>query len=323
MLTSVISIIATLTVILPAAVKKQLSNPNVHPLMVLSLCNCILSVLWLVGSGVLLTRSYGNSSTCISLSALTVIFQCITINMTVIYSIIAYLHARQAGTNVVYYYVGYLIACILPLVLVLVPFGAVISDGLLVQESLPHVCGCFPDFSNLLPHMDNRTYAVGRYKVSVTFAVIIIAHYLMAFPILCTLYCKAIKLFKRVRRTQMMRQRAYSLSTDGFIAEGERKAQKMVTAFLLMFIVSRACNLILVVMTLIHGAYLIHFISIPVSVSLMQKTILIIQSIITPLQGFLDSVIYGWTRGTFRHLILSQRGFSLLTVSYGTLNAKT
>eukprot|EP00731_Ephydatia_muelleri_P022677 Em0015g260a len=322
MLTSVVSIIAVLTVILPAVVQKKLSNPNVHPLMVLSLCDCLLSLLWLVGSGVLLTPSRGNSSTCITLSTLTVIFQCITINMTVAYSFIAYFHARQAGTNIVthnpcsYYCVGYMTACFLPFALVLVPFGVVISDGLLVQESLSHVCGCFPDFSNLLPHLDNRTYIVGRYQVSVTFAAILIVHYLVAFPLLCALYCKVLQLFKVARRAQRLKQRAYSLSTDGFIAEGERKAQKMVTAFLLMFIVSRAFNLVLAVMAVVSGAYGIHFISVPVSVKDLQKTLLIIQSITTPLQGCLNAVVYGWTRGTFRHLILSQpherSGFSLL-----------
>lgn len=334
MLTSIVSIIATLTVILPAAIQKKLSNPNVHPLVLLSLCDFLLSLLWLVGGGVLVTRSHGNSSTCLTVSAVTVIFQCITINMTVVYASIAYLHARQAGANVemlkkhnLLYCGGYLMACSLPLVLVLVPFGAVISNGLLlIKEPSLYVCGCYPDFSNLLPHMDNRSYAAAKYQVSVTFASVIIVHYLVAFPLLCVMYCKVIQLFKRARLSHGLNKRAYSLSTEGFMAKGEQKAQKMVTSFLLMFIVTRACNLTLAVMVVVTGAFRVNDknLNVPTAVRDLSTTLLIIQSITTPLQGCLNAIVYGWTRGTFRHLVLSRwrherARYSMTAVNYGSL----
>jgi len=150
------SIIGAVSIIVSAIYKRQVSSPKVHPIFVLSIADCILALLWVVG-GTLWFRGVSHGRVwCFVVTLMTVILECVTINLTFVYALFAYIIIKKTNLSSLmatyFEQLGplwhpvkvtavYLLAWLLPVVLVMVPFGALAGADSVVHDA--NNCSCW------------------------------------------------------------------------------------------------------------------------------------------------------------------------------------
>eukprot|EP00731_Ephydatia_muelleri_P022542 Em0015g125a len=148
---SILSVIGTTAIVTSVVTKRQCCNQNVTPIFMLCIADLLLALTWLVG-GVLWLRSV-NSSWCFVASLLNIILECVAINLTLVYAIVArskstrrHLIANPSRRTQLCSswktFLLYFTAWFLPLVLVLVPFGWIAEHTGFVADAALCTCVC-------------------------------------------------------------------------------------------------------------------------------------------------------------------------------------
>jgi hypothetical protein len=168
---ALLSIVGTLSIIGSAVYRKTVCNPKVHPIFVLSIVDTVLSILWISGGLVWLKGGLSHYHDlrvgCYAINCMTVIFQCVAMNVTLIYALLAYSSIKQRDFTGVYMlrertasvkvwsplrsFTAYFIAWTLPIPLVMIPFGVIAERYNIVEKANNCSCWCLPYYGNLLP----------------------------------------------------------------------------------------------------------------------------------------------------------------------------
>jgi hypothetical protein len=152
------SIMGAFSIVYSAIHRRTVCNPKVHPIFILSIVDTMLSVMWITGSMVWLGNGFETSRIgCFIINLLTVILQCVSMNVTLIYALLAYSSIRQKDFSGAYYVVqgrqtyvhvwppqcsfaAYCIAMTLPGLLLLTSFGILSVKFRLVSDAEIYSC---------------------------------------------------------------------------------------------------------------------------------------------------------------------------------------
>jgi hypothetical protein len=157
-----LSFAGALSIVGSAVYRKTLCNPKVHPIFVLSIVDTLLSILWITGALMWLKgdglSAYQNFRVgCFTINCMTVILQCIAMNVTLIYALLAYSSIKQRDFSGVYMvqqrpgsvhvwppvcsFTAYFIAWTLPIILIMIPFGVISQHYKIVDQA--NNCSCW------------------------------------------------------------------------------------------------------------------------------------------------------------------------------------
>jgi len=95
---SALSILGSLSIILPALIRRQACSPKIHPIFMLSIADCMVAALWVVGS-IFWFSGIEDRRWCFAPSLLTVILECVTVNLTLVYALFSYATLKHRDLN--------------------------------------------------------------------------------------------------------------------------------------------------------------------------------------------------------------------------------
>ncbi|XP_064392957.1 transmembrane protein 116-like [Halichondria panicea] len=334
MVISCLSILGAISIVSWAIIKKQVCSPRVHPIFVLSLADSILGVLFILGGNLWLRRAPSRVG-CFAVSLPTVILECVTVNLTVVYALLAYSSIKRKNVNNLLgsdrrrtqvwsplkNTIAYLIAWLTPIVVVMIFFGIVSSATNLVSKANSCSCYCLPALGNVLPYVLPRDVGSAMYQYSANsvifmYGMILMAHYLVCLIMLVVIYRKLLMYIKAMRKEyENTRADTYTYGATGaLLVQGQVKAKKRVLYFITVFVVNGFFNFMLAFFLVVIDGLNIHrgpvlkddmyFRVRPQEpIEKFYIMLLILQSVTVPLQGFLNALVYGWTREDFLHVM--------------------
>ncbi|CAI8021527.1 hypothetical protein GBAR_LOCUS12752, partial [Geodia barretti] len=221
--TAGLSILGAFSIVGSAICKKTACNPKVHPIFVLSIVDVMLSLLWMSGSVLWLTGGAAkqNSSRvgCFAISLTTISLQCVAMNVTLIYALLAYFSIKQRDFSSVYVmqwrpvsvhiwhpvrsFIAYSTAWLLPMTLIVIPFGVLSQKYQLVRKANMCSCWCLPFYGNVLPrppigyHIGSGGQYLDQLHYFITsYSVLLAANYLVVFSCMVVIYYKV---FHRIK----------------------------------------------------------------------------------------------------------------------------
>jgi hypothetical protein len=257
-LISCLSIFGSTSIILSVLWRRILHSPKIHPIFVISVADCVLGFSWVLG-GAFWFGKIGGRSWCYLPSLLTVIMQCVTVILTVVYALVAYSVIRRQDFSAVLtgpspparawgpwkMAAVYLLAWLVPAVAVLFIFGIVASKYGLIQNATKCSCWCLPYFINIVPlafledeASANYTYHTRVVVLSSSFILVVV--YLCGFSLLISMYCLILRHIRRVRDLHAKPPSSPTIygSVGEMLMKGHSQAKKRVVYFLLAFIVT-------------------------------------------------------------------------------------
>ncbi|XP_046839885.1 transmembrane protein 116-like [Xenia sp. Carnegie-2017] len=293
MVTSLLSVVGSSSIILFALKKKIVSNHEIQPLFNLSLADFFLGFGWFLATCLWWVHPDGPSistETCFYIEMFTQIFQITSFFLTVNYAVHVFIRVQQraveSGTRGFYYrkrglFRGlYMFSWITPL-LVMLPMIIYHSS-----HNFVHCSRCLV----LIDQPKARVYNETRVDVK-NFAwrnyasIVLLLTICFAITVMLVLYFVALrKLAGTMKRYSLLsvqqRQRAES-------------NRKRVLLYIAVFFVCWLPALVVVLVKLATEEKYYDF--------KKMFVVFLIEAIFTPLQGFLNSLVYGWTRSSFRH----------------------
>jgi hypothetical protein len=157
-----------------------------------------------------------------------------------------------------------------------------------------------------------------------------VVNFAVVFLSMALSYCKVLHHIKRMRLRQERNERSAAYrATQAMILEGQYDAKKRVFLFISIYFVTGITTFILGIAGIVivikdyHTNYSYdkktdHKVMIGI------YTFLLCEAGLVPLQGFLNAVAYGWTRGDFLSVMSTQHNLSNLSDSqphsYGSVN---
>lgn len=320
---SLLSLMGSSSIIVSAISKKQVFSPKVQPILVLSIADFLLSVLWVVGGSVWL-RDVGPARVgCFTVQLLTVILVCVAINLTLVYALLALATVKQSNPSLLVsdteqhpwgrlkLTVVYITAWFLPTVIIMTIFGGFnTGETQLVPIASECSCWCLPVFGNIAPFakpLDNTTtyfkYMKRLEQFIATYAAVIGIHYLVVFLLMLAIYWKVLRHIRAIRLNlgqDEKRSRPWSLygAMESVVISGENQAKKRISYFLTVFLLTGLANFILS-FAVVTAVYTSDDTTSSVQIPSYFLAIYILQSISLPIQGFLNAIVYGWTRDDF------------------------
>lgn len=307
-ITSIFSIIGSASIILSVLLTGKLSAAEVHPLFILSVADFIFSVLWMIGGVVWINPGGGGWATntsvphtgmCYVLGTATTMTGLVTYLLTTVYAVSALLRIREVycnngqvlpskDTRKKYRHcitvIIYIASWVLPVVIVLPAVESIVGIN-----STNRGCWCVLDFFNLRPD-DGLDGIDSKFnKFAITHATVIGISFLLISILLVVMYTVTFLYAKKIIR----------MNTDSEASRGEKMIRtivKRLSLYLLIFFVSGFPALI--ASFLVWGEKeRLH----------LDETsdlfVLYVHAIFIPLQGFLNSIVYGWSRKEFRKAI--------------------
>jgi hypothetical protein len=256
--------------------------------------------------------------------------QCVTVNLTVLYALLAYAGVKQKcngnqqgdhnSERVCRTILSYLVAWLLPMVLVMLLFAAVVANTHLLQDVNDCSCWCRPSLGNIIPSAKGRDPATTEFrgsvrKLVVAFAAVIGTHFLAGFIILVIVYGSMIRMIRRMRERNATRGHGATGNygamghplTEPVLERAEFQAKRRVTYFVIVFMVTGLFNLILCVELMFFDVMKLvkeenQSPAVNENETRAQKIYYItlcLQSVTITQQGFLNAIVYGWTREDF------------------------
>ncbi|CAI8027048.1 hypothetical protein GBAR_LOCUS15487 [Geodia barretti] len=336
LITAFPSFAGALSIVCSAVYRKTLCNPKVHPIFVLSIVDTLLSILWITGALVWLKgdglSAYQNFRVgCFTINCMTVILQCIAMNVTLIYALLAYSSIKQRDFSGFYMvqqrpgsvhvwppvcsFTAYSIAWTLPIILIMIPFGVISQYYKIVDQANNCSCWCLPFYGNVLPHpqighqnvKDNYRFHLHRFIMS--YSVILILNFTVVFCCMAVIYFKVFRRIKHMSTQQENNNNATLYgATQAMILAGQKDAKKRVFIFFTIYIISG-------VMTFVFGLFMIVTLVRMYNGNTLDPkkdlkityTFLLLEAIFVPSQGFMNAVAYGWTRGDFLSVMSTTR----------------
>ncbi|CAI8027918.1 hypothetical protein GBAR_LOCUS15900 [Geodia barretti] len=333
-----LSIIGALSIVCSAVYRKTVFNPKVHPIFVLSVADTLLSVLWISGAVLWLTGGLSGYNKprvrCFSIYCMTVILQCVSMNVTLIYALLAYFSIKQRALNGVYMvpqrpvsihvwpplcsFTAYLIAWILPVPLTMIPFGVIAQQYKIVEKANNCSCWCLPNYGNIIPrpqleatngHAGNE-YLHHLHYLLTFYSALLILNFATVLCCMAVIYYKVLRQIKRMMLTQGNSENTplYG-ATRAMILAGQKDAKKRVFLFLTIYVITGF-------MIMYYGV--VNIIIFNFEPSLTDKRnfntneevnfyYLLLEALLAPSQGFLNAAAYGWTRGDFLSVMSRRR----------------
>jgi hypothetical protein len=276
------------------------------------------------------------------------------VNLTVLYALLAYAGVKQKcngnqqgdhnSERVCRTILSYLVAWLLPMVLVMLLFAAVVANTHLLQDVNDCSCWCRPSLGNIIPSAKGRDPATTEFrgsvrKLVVAFAAVIGTHFLAGFIILVIVYGSMIRMIRRMRERNATRGHGATGNygamghplTEPVLERAEFQAKRRVTYFVIVFMVTGLFSEPDTMTYNYSYPLVVHCVHLLLSdlilcVELMffdvmklvkeenqspavnenetraQKIYYItlcLQSVTITQQGFLNAIVYGWTREDF------------------------
>ncbi|XP_064392891.1 transmembrane protein 116-like [Halichondria panicea] len=306
-ITSTISVFGSASIILSVLLSGKLNKAEVHPLFILSVADFILSILWMIGGVVWLSPGQGgwarnesdpHTGMCYVLGVSTSMAAMVTYFLTLIYAQNALIRVIEMYVNkgkllsekdkrkkFRYFFTlaGYILSWVLPL-FILIPA----MESIVGIESTNYGCWCVPDFFNIRP--DDGLEVSHFQSYAKIHATVLGSTFLVSTTLIITLYILTFVFARKVMRLQQ--------ENSVLVDEGRNKKQiktiiARLTAFILIFFI---CGLPIIAacIDIWHEDEKLHLDE-PV-----DRVILYFHAILAPLQGFLNALVYGWTRKEFR-----------------------
>ncbi|XP_065892319.1 transmembrane protein 116-like isoform X2 [Dysidea avara] len=292
-ITSSLSVLGAASIVWVSLISRRLRSPEVHPIFMISLADMFLSLLYIVGSTLWLfdepTKSssdfsYINASSisvngvCLYLSLFSTWMHLASTNLTVLYAIFAFLGLRRMVLHAqgVRYWdctkwitvISYVIAWFQPVVVSVPVFLATVTSKGLVSDADECGCWCKPAAINVLPVMwlQNTTisspYVENLFHYATGMYWILIVNFSVSLLLLLLFYGLVMWYLKKLKKCGDF---VLACDTVRFLHEETRYI----------------------------GASIDH-------TKHREFTILLLlQSLTVSLQGFLNALVYGWTRQDF------------------------
>lgn len=327
-ISSLLGVFGATSIIFSVIWKRRLLHSEVHPIFMLSLSDCLLALLWITGSSIWLSSARDNAAWCYSVTLITAVMECVAVNLTVVYSVFAYVKIRKTDLNSVLAHSirnelswkvtlpVYSVAWSFPLFFIILVFSVTIgsnADGLSSVNECS--CRCLPSLINILPRVTNFDKNIQHLqaRLIIGLGIVIILHYLLAFMLLLVLYKIILNKIKKIRQEheQLVFGRKaidnsshsiYGSAEKNRIEIGHSEAKKRVVLFISVFICSGLFNMILAIFLVVFlSSYLANVHDEHSHNSLVElfKVFISAQSLTLPLQGFMNAIVYGWTRDDF------------------------
>lgn len=339
MIFSLLSIIGAISIVISVIRRRQILNPKIHTIFVLAIADLLLAVMWVVGGGVWLSGGINHADHtrvgCFTILLVTVILECVTVNLTCVYALLTYSSIKRKDFSRVYslfdkdietqawkpwkIILAYIISWVLPVILIMVPFSVVAGPYHLVEEANNCSCRCEPYIGNLVPlasSRDNETvnYLFKMKMLVASYTLVMTGNYLVGFTLLVVVYWKTLKLIQKMRKLftdNSGLQKTYGIS-ETVISQGQSNAKQRVIYFLTVFLITGLFNLCLSFAFVIHESQELRKKNVTPSdkenkMPIYVLAMFICQSVSVPLQGFLNAIVYGWTRSEFVQVIRSNK----------------
>lgn len=228
---SCLSLIGALSIIYSTIRKREFFNHKVHPIFILSIADTMLALLYIIGGIVWLRQESAITSRvwCFAAYLPTIILQCVTVNLTVLYALLAYSGVKKRHTGNLLVQtplnehvwssfrttLSYIVAWMLPIVIVMLLFTAVTSGTQLLHRVEDCSCWCRPSLGNVIPYAHNRDIDTMEYRrdmriLIISIASVISAHFTVGFIILVVVYRLMLKTIHKMRATPTIRTYVYN-----------------------------------------------------------------------------------------------------------------
>jgi hypothetical protein len=119
--------------------------------------------------------------------------------------------------------------------------------------------------------------------------------YIIVFIFLIFFYVKIILKIRKLKKECEVRSDASSYGTAAIISKGQSNATRRILSFLTVFVFSGFFNLCGNVVIIPLMSFRLHL----MYTSVIYFIFIFSQSLTLPLQGFLNAIVYGWTRDEF------------------------
>jgi hypothetical protein len=234
------------------------------------------SVVWLAEERYRKSREHSQLG-CFSINLVTVTLQCVAMNVTLIYALLAYFSIRQKDFSGVYMvqqrpvyihvwsplcsFTAYFIAWTLPVLLIVAVFTGLSVSYDLLENAKIYSCWCLPYYGNVLPRpkigysepitgRDCYLHYLHFYVTS--YSLLLTSNFAIVFCCMVVIYFKA---FRRIRHMRLMQGKSTNCmhwklcctdrenmpllgATRAMILEGLRDAKKRVFFFVAIFFVT-------------------------------------------------------------------------------------
>ncbi|XP_011404615.1 PREDICTED: transmembrane protein 116-like [Amphimedon queenslandica] len=303
---SILSILGSTSIIIAVFLTGKLSNMEIHPLFSLAVGDFILSCLWLFGGSLWLDTYQDRYSDihpglglCYILAISTTIVNMVTSFLTIVYSLHAFIVMRQLSKSRGHISRGrtckqhlitafvYLVAWSLPLLLVLP-----VTESMIGLDIANNACWCFIDFFNTRPGGGPNTEISDSDDLATIIAVYSGVTFVVTAIAIIALYAGTLHMARKVLKHQK------TLNSEINSSKVIKKLAGRAAAFIIIYLI---CGL-----PFLAGAIDVWKENTPLH--LLEKpdqTILFWQAIFGPLQGFLNAIVYGWSRPEFRRLFVT------------------
>jgi hypothetical protein len=321
MVGALLSTIGCLSIIVSVLYYRKIKSWEMFPILSLAWSDLLFSIWLIIGSAYWYHPHEDQTpallSLCITTSLFTSIAMLTSINLSVVYALTLCIKVKvRAGdtkhcTWNMYFVVlvtAHVLSWILPILLLVPLYG---SKHTFWDCAHRCSCGCQPVFVNVLPYFSTDSfnndpqnqYRTDFHQILKVLASIFTAQYSLDLILLLLLYGTMLysMLCKSKGNLQMI--------ADEVIYEegGNRrvlycKAVCRIMSYLILFFVCGFVNFVVSCLILYHETS--GDTTVPKS---HVRGMLLSQAVTLPLQGFLNAVVYGWTRQMFRAEILEQR----------------
>ncbi|XP_019852164.1 PREDICTED: transmembrane protein 116-like [Amphimedon queenslandica] len=320
MVSSLIGLLGSCSIILSAILRRRVCSREIHPIFMLSLADCLLSGLWIAGSSIWLSNLSDRNFDrvyCYPITLLTGMVECVALNLTLVYGLLAYYRTKNTDTHIFLLPSSqrqrgmsfkavaflYLIAWTFPVIVMATVFG--VTAGITGFLSITQSCSCWcrPTIINILPFAqfkdkESSDYMKRQLYFTVSIGCVLALQYIVVFVLLVILYVKTLSKIASLKKDYESRSEAYNYGATAILARGQSRAAKRVMLFLTVFVFSGFFNLCCAVMLLLLMLKLQNNFEMK-KWSDAYNFFLFAQSLTLPLQGFLNAIVYGWTREDF------------------------
>eukprot|EP00731_Ephydatia_muelleri_P022682 Em0015g265a len=139
---SSLSIIGSAAIVLLVITKRKACNTKIQPILVLSLADCLLAVMWIIGGMVWMKAPQGAlGNWCIWILVFTVVFELVTVNVTLVYALTGNYSENIKVWHPFKTAIAYGFAWFEPFFVVLLMLGLFDSGTRIVQEAKE--CSCW------------------------------------------------------------------------------------------------------------------------------------------------------------------------------------
>ncbi|CAI8054987.1 hypothetical protein GBAR_LOCUS30006 [Geodia barretti] len=335
MIISCLSLLGASSIIGSAIKKREVGHPKVLPIFSLAVADLGLALLWIIG-GALWLRGVENRQFCFIVSLLTVVGQpdsgvclclLLIIKKTDLSGLLAYMDPDSTyGWSKIKTVLVYSIAWCLPAVIVLGLFGVVAGSTNILQNADICSCWCAPVLSNVMPYAVHIQQGTAEFvhnvrKLLVAYGAVITTHFLVGLVALVTIYHKCLKRIRQLKNNYDPSKTCCTYGSEGrgqrwaLISKGESKARKRVFCFLTAFILSGFFNFIFTIGVMAHEIDKLRTQETlekgkGLSFKAFYMVFATLQALSITQQGFLNAIVYGWTRENFLHIMAFSGGSS-------------